>query len=56
VPGLRREYYFELHRLCHLDGQRIDALQIADFANLIDRIDLRVKQEVQLASLGQRIL
>lgn len=52
IPDLRREYYFDLHRLCHLDDQRIDALGLVNFANLIDRIDLRNKQEVQLAGLG----
>jgi hypothetical protein len=56
VPDLRREYYFELHRLCGLKDPDIGALQITDFANLIDRIDERLKQEVQLAGLGQRIL
>lgn len=55
VPDLRREYFFELHRLCGLDDPRIGALQLTDFANLIDRIDLRLKQEVQLAGLGLRM-
>jgi hypothetical protein len=56
VPDLRREYYFELHRLCGLKDPDIGALMLTDFANLINQIDLRLKHEVQLASLGQRIL
>lgn len=48
-----REYYFELHRVCHLDEQRIGSLKVTRFALLIDGIDQRVKEEVQLAGLGR---
>jgi hypothetical protein len=51
VPDLRREYFFDLHRVCHLDDQRIGALKVTDFASLIDSIDQHLKNEVQLAGL-----
>ena len=44
-------YYFELHRVCHLDEGRIGLLKVPRFALLIDSIDQHLKNEVQLAGL-----
>jgi hypothetical protein len=52
LAALRDAYLFHLHRLCHLDDQRIGALKISDFANLIDSIDQWVKVELRLKEVS----